>query len=569
MRLSQLFTKTRKEVPATEAAKNAQLLIRAGYIHKEMAGAYSYLPLGLIVLEKIKTIVREEMNATGAQEVLLTSLQSKETWEPTDRWNDDVVDVWFKSKLQDGTEVGFGWSHEEPIIEMVRQHLSSYKELPINVHQFQNKLRNELRAKSGIMRGREFLMNDMYSCSLDAEQHEKFYQAAIKAYTRVYERVGIGEDTFITFASGGAFTQYSHEFQTICSAGEDYIFMVPSTKQAFNQEIAPAQAPTFDNSDEDLKPMEEVEGKGLIGVELLAKSLQIPVEKTTKTMLYTDEKGQVIAAAVRGGYQISEDKLKAVVGAERLALADEATVSRITGAEVGYAGLLNLPKDVRVVVDESCANRRNFECGANRTNHHSINVNWGRDLPEPDQFYDIKEVREGDTYPETGEVYVAHKTAEVGNIFNFGTHKSEQMNFTFTNEHGKKQFVHLGSYGLGVSRLMGVLVEKFADERGLVWPENIAPAKVYLARLGDKPEVVQAADKMYEMLQKAGISVLYDDRSIRPGEKFADADLLGIPYRVVMSDKTVQAGEVELKSRTGTAVEMVSADFVIKKLATA
>ena len=565
MRHTQLFSKTRKEVPANETAKNARLLIQAGYIHKEMAGAYSYLPLGLTVLENIKQIVREEMNAVGAQEVLMTSIQPKATWEPTNRWDDEIVDVWFKSKLQDGTEVGFGWSHEEPIIQMVRQHLGSYKDLPINVHQFQNKLRNELRAKSGIMRGREFLMNDMYSCSLDAEQHEKFYQAAIDAYMRVYQRVGIADDTYITFASGGAFTQFSHEFQTVCSAGEDYIFRVPSTKEAFNQEIAPAQAPSA-ATDEEMKPMEEVEGKDLIGVEPLAKFLKIPVEKTTKTMVYITEKKQVVAAVVRGGYDINEDKLKAVIGAEKVALADEATVKRVTGAEVGYAGILKLSEEVRIVVDESCKNRVNFEMGANKTHHHSINVNWGRDLPEPAEYFDIKMAEKGDIHPESGEMYEVHKTAEVGNIFNFGTQKSEDMNFTFANEAGQKQYVHLGSYGLGVSRLMGVIAEKFSDDRGLVWPEDIAPFKVYLARLGAESSVVSAADELYNTLTDAGALILYDDRDVRPGEKFADADLMGIPYRIVVSQKTVEAKKHELKRRREDQTDLLDISQLVATL---
>jgi prolyl-tRNA synthetase len=565
MRLTQLFTKTRKEAPADEKSKNAQLLIRAGYIHKEMAGAYSYLPLGLITLENIKQIAREEFDAIGAQELLMTSLQPKSTWEKTDRWDDDTVDIWFKSKLQDGAEVGFGWSHEEPIIQAVQQHLSSYKDLPINVHQFQNKLRNELRAKSGIMRGREFLMNDMYSCSVDAEQHEKFYQAASDSYMRIYERVGIAKDTYVTFASGGAFTEFSHEFQTICPAGEDYIFRVPSTGEAFNQEIAPSQAPSI-KTEEEMLPMEEVEGKNLIGVEPLAKFLDIPVAKTTKTMLYATEKGQVIAAAVRGGYSINEDKLKRVVGAQKITLADEETVRKVTGSEVGYAGLLKLPESVRLVVDESCKDRINFEMGANRTNFHNKNVNWGRDLPEPQQYFDIKIAEEGDIHPDTGEVYEVLKTAEVGNIFNFGTQKSEDMNFTFTDEAGEKQFVHLGSYGLGVSRLMGVIAEKFADDKGLVWPESIAPFRVYLARLGDKSEVVAAADKLYNHLTDSGVQVLYDDRDARPGEKFADADLVGIPYRVVVSEKTVRAGRHELKKRDETQAQSLTVEEIIKAL---
>jgi prolyl-tRNA synthetase len=223
MRVSKLFTKTSKTAPADEVAKNAQLLIRAGYAYKEMAGVYAYLPLGIRVLENIKQIVREEMDSLGSQELIMAGLQRKEVWEATGRWNDDVVDIWFKSQLKDGTEVGFGWSHEEPIIEMLKHYMESYKDLPMSVYQFQTKLRNEVRAKSGIMRGREFVMKDMYSCSADAEQHEAFYQAAIEAYKRVYDRLGIGKDTYITFASGGAFTQFSHEFQTICDAGEDVI----------------------------------------------------------------------------------------------------------------------------------------------------------------------------------------------------------------------------------------------------------------------------------------------------------------------------------------------------------
>ncbi len=415
MRLTQLFTKTRKEAPADETAKNAQLLIKAGYVNKEMAGAYDYLPLGIKVVENIKQIVREEMNAIGGQELIMTGLQRKEIWEKTNRWDDEVVDVWFKSKLKDDTEVGFGWSHEEPIVELVKQHLNSYKDLPINIYQFQTKLRNELRAKSGIMRGREFIMKDMYSCSVDAEQHEKFYQATIEAYTKVYERLGLGDDTYVTFASGGAFTQFSHEFQTVCEAGEDVIYLHREKNIAVNEEV-----------------MDE---------ENLAK------------------------------LGIKKDELEKV------------------------------------------------------------------------------------------------KSAEVGNIFNFGTHKSEQMDFTFTNEQGEKQFVHLGSYGIGITRVMGVIAEKMSDDKGLVWPEAIAPAKVYIARLSDISDVVSNADDLYNRLTEAGVEVLYDDRDIRAGEKFADADLMGIPYRVVISQKTVESGKHELKKRTSDKVDLLSVDEIIKTLA--
>lgn len=406
MKVSRLFTKTRKDAPADEQAKNAQLLIRAGYIHKEMAGAYSYLPLGLKVIENIKQIVREEMDGIGGQELLMTSLQPKSTWETTDRWNDEIVDIWFKTKLKDGTDVGLGWSHEEPIVEMVKRQLSSYKDLPVNVYQFQTKMRNELRAKSGIMRGREFLMKDMYSCSLDQSQHDDFYQATTDAYLRVYDRLGIGNDTYVTFASGGAFTQFSHEFQTVCEAGEDVIYLHEVKNIAVNEEVL---------DDENLEKL-----------------------------------------------GIKREELKKV------------------------------------------------------------------------------------------------KSAEVGNIFNFGTHKSEQMDFTFTNEHGEKQFVHLGSYGIGISRLMGVIAEKFSDDKGLVWPESIAPYKIYLAAIGQDEAVIKSADELYNELQKSGIEVLYDDRDVRPGEKFADAELLGIPHRVVLSPKTAEQGKIEYKHRTGSEAKLIS-----------
>ena len=557
MKSSELFTRTFKQAPAEEVSKNAQLLIRAGYVYKVMAGVYAYTTLGLRVLENIKQIVREEMNAIGGQELIMSSLQRRETWEVTGRWDDEVVDIWFKSKLKDGTDIGFGWSHEEAIIEMLKTFLSSYKELPINVYQFQTKFRNELRAKSGIMRGREFIMKDMYSCSLNAEQHEAFYQSCIEAYKKVFDRVGLGENTYVTFASGGAFTQYSHEFQTICDAGEDKIYMVPSTGEAFNEEVAPAKAPALD-SEEEARPMEITDEPGVIGVAAICKQLGLKPEQTTKTMLYKADDVTVVAAVVRGDYEVNEDKLKAVLGVGRIRLLDDDAIRQLTGAEIGYAGMLNLPDGIKLVVDEACEGLVNFETGANRTGQHAVQVNWERDIPRPETFYDIKIVKEGDTHPDSGEVYTIHKTAEVGNIFNFGTQKSKDTNFVFTDENGEQQYVHLGSYGIGITRLMGVLAENFSDEKGLVWPEAVAPFGVYLARLGNDGAVVKAADTLYEELLREGIEVLYDDTDRRPGEKFADADLLGIPHRIIISPKTVEAGQYEYKKRTEQDSTIVS-----------
>jgi prolyl-tRNA synthetase len=412
MRLTQLFTKTSKTVPADETSRNAQLLIQAGFVYKVMAGVYAYTPLGLRVLENIKRIVREEMNAVNGQELIMTNLQRKETWETTSRWSDEVVDVWFKTKLKDETEVGLAWSHEEAIMEMMQQFIKSYRDLPKSVYQFQTKLRNELRAKSGIMRGREFVMKDMYSLHASAEDLDTYYNLVIEAYKKVYERVGLGNDTYVTFASGGAFTKFSHEFQTVCEAGEDILYIHREKNIAVNEEVL-------------------------------------------------------------------EDAVK----------------------ELG--------------IDKS----------------------------------ELERV----------------KSAEVGNIFNFGTEKSKQMDINFTDKDGKQQPIYLASYGIGITRVMGVIVEKFADEKGIVWPESVAPYKVYLVRIGGD-EAIKHADELYKELTDKGIEVLYDDRDERPGTKFADSELMGIPHRVTVSDRLIEAGEYELTERVGGTTRTLTREALLATL---
>lgn len=415
MKLSELITKTSKTVPADETAKNAQLLIQAGFVHKEMAGVYAYLPLGLRVLENIKKIVREEMNAIGGQEVMMTTLQPRELWEKTNRWDDKIVDNWFKTKLANGTELGVGLTHEEPIVDALSGYVDSYKDLPFLVYQIQSKFRNELRAKSGLLRGREFVMKDMYSFARDQKEHDELYEKVAAAYVKVYDRLGIGATTYRTAADGGYFTErFSDEFQTLSEIGEDTIYVDEAKKLAINKEI------------------------------------------------YTDEN----------------------------------------------LAKLGLKKD---------------------------------DLVEK-------------------------KGVEVGNIFPLETKYTDALDVFYTDEHGQKQSIIMGCYGIGVSRLVGVLAEHFSDEKGLVWPENVAPALVYLARLGADETVVKQADELYESLTKAGVEVLYDDRDVRAGEKFADADLMGIPYRVVVSAKTVESGQFECKKRTEADSNMVDEGSLMKQL---
>ncbi len=413
---SKLFSKTRKEAPKDEVSKNAQLLIKGGFINKEMAGVYDYLPLGLIVLNKIKNIVREEMNTLGGEEITMTSLQRKELWEKTDRWDDKKVDIWFKSTLKSGAEVGLGWSHEEPITDMMKNFITSYRSLPIFVYQFQSKLRNELRAKSGIMRGREFLMKDMYSYSVDEKSHQEFYDRAIQSYLKIFDRVGLGRDTILTFASGGSFTKFSHEFQTILDTGEDVIYIDRDKNIAINKEI------------------------------------------------------------------LSDELIK--------------------------------------------------QLGLNKNN--------------------LEEV----------------KSVEVGNIFSFGDVKSKQLDLYYKDEQGKPKAVILGSYGIGITRLMGVIVEKFSDEVGIVWPTSISPFAVHLLNIGSSDEAKKITDKIYADLQKNNIEVLCDDRELRPGEKFADSDLIGIPLRVIISDKTITSGNYEIKERRKGKVSLLNIsdllDFIKK-----
>lgn len=412
MRQTKLFTKTQKEAPADEVAKNAQLLIRAGYIHKEMAGVYQLLPLGFRVVENIKQIVREEMNAWGSAEMIATNLQAKDIWEKTNRWDDQVVDVWFKSDLQAGGTVGLAWSHEEPLANMMKNHVSSYKDLPVSIYQFQNKLRNEIRAKSGIMRGREFIMKDAYTFAATEEQHNDYYERCKEAYKKCFDRLGIGSDTYITFASGGAFTQFSHEFQTICETGEDVTYICKEKGVAINEEVI---------DDTDL------------------------------------------------------------------------TQFGVTRAEL-----------------------------------------------------------------------VATKTAEMGNIFNFGRQKGEDVGLYFKDEEGERTGVWMGSYGIGITRAMGVLVEKFADEKGIVWPENVAPYKVHLVALNtDDAEVRDWSDGVYNTLRTRGVDVLYDDRDERAGAKFADSDLLGIPYRIVVSKQSKQSGALEVVTRATGEVRLMNESEII------
>jgi prolyl-tRNA synthetase len=575
MLLSKLFTKTSKEAVSDASSPNAELLTRAGFISKTMAGVYSYLPLGAIVLRKIENILREEMDPIGA-EVFLPSLAPTENWQKTKRL--DSVDVLFKavpankpSQKKHDAEYVLGSTHEEIITPLVQQFVKSYKDLPTAAYQIQTKFRNEARPKSGIMRGREFRMKDLYSFHASEEDMlDYFMNKAIPAYQSFFARVGLGEKTVIALASGGDFSKEpSREFQTICENGEDHLFRAPGAETYYNREIAPSRAKPWTNANEKEAAREDVIGKGIIGVEELAAFLKIEVERTTKTMLFETESG-VVAAVVRGDYDVNEEKLRKVLGCAKLALASGETVRKVTGAEVGYAGPLGLPKDVRVVWDESTQGRKNFECGANQTDKHSTNVNFGRDLPEPEEFYDIKTAKEGDLDPVTGEAYEVSRASEVGNVFTLYTKFSAAFDFTFVDKDNTNKPVYMGCYGIGTTRVMGVIAEAYHDGKGLLWPEAVAPARVHIVPIAKTrdDEAFTEAMKLYEALRKNGIDCLLDDRlDLSVGSKLADADLIGVPHRVILSPKTLEKGGAEVKARSEEEAVIIPLADVLKRFA--
>jgi len=386
MKQSKLFIKTQKQISADETSKNAQLLTRAGFVYKEMAGVYTFLPLGLRVIEKIKDIIREELNKIGAFELKMTTLQQKDIWEKTGRWNEKNVDDWFRTNLKNGTELGLAFTHEEPLTNIMKNYIASYKDLPVYAYQFQTKFRNELRAKSGIMRGREFIMKDLYDFSSNKEEHDKFYEKMKEVYMKIFNRVGIGGKTYLTMSSGGSFSKYSFEFQTISDAGEDVILYDEKKKIAINKD---------DYSEE----------------------------------IFTD-------------FNLKKEELK----------------------------------------------------------------------------------------------FMEAKSIEVGDIYTLGEKYSKALGLTYKDKKGDEKVVYMGSYGIGIPRLMGTVVEIFNDEKGIIWPESVAPFKAHLLSLNQN----EKAEELYKKLEQAGIEVLYDDRDARPGEKFADADLIGIPYRIVVSAKTLK-----------------------------
>lgn len=547
MKYSQLFGKTFKEAPKDATLISHKLLYQAGFIRESTAGRYYLLPLGLRVHEKIKKIIKEEMDGAGAQEMSAPTLHPKSLWEETNRTSSVGFEL---MSIKDRNEFEFvlGGTAEEMLVDLVRKFQISYKDLPFNLYQFSTKFRDEMRARGGLLRLREFVMKDAYSFHATEEDFKKEYKRMMETYTKIFKRLSL--DTQIVESDNGYIGgEYCHEFVVESEAGESRYFTDGEGYSA-HEDVVKFAVEELDASEE-MKPMEDVEGKGIVGVEELAKFLKIPVEKTTKTILLENEKGEVIAAAVRGGFSINEEKLAKIVGCKLLKLASAETVKRVTGAEVGYAGVLNLPNEVKVYFDDSCANRKNFETGANKTNIHTINVNFGRDLPQPEKFYNFKIASEGMIGP-NGQKLATKRGIEVGNVFQLGFHYSSRMKGAeFTDVDGKKKPYYMGCYGIGLARTMSTIVEVYNDEHGIIWPKAVSPFDVHLVSLNDQGE------KVYKQLKEAGVDVLWDDRAdVSAGQKFADCDLIGIPVRLVVSDKAGE-GKVEVKMRSEEKTEII------------
>jgi prolyl-tRNA synthetase len=562
MRYSKLFGKTIKETPKDASIASHKLLYRGGFIRESVAGRYYLLPLGMRVQQKIHDIIKDEMDKAGAQEIITPTLHPKELWKETNRTESVGFELMI---IKDRNEMEFvlGGTAEEMIVDLVRKFQVSYKDLPFNIYQFSNKFRDELRAKGGLLRLREFLMKDGYSFHSTQEDFAKEYQNMTDTYVRSFKRMDLVANV-VPADNGYIGGDYSHEFIVDSDAGESRYF-IDEDGYLGHEDIAKVTI-INEKIGEELKPMEEVLGEGIIGVEELAKFLNVPVEQTTKTILFENEKGEVIAAAIRGDLDINEAKLLKVTKDAQLKLASPETVKMVTGAEVGFAGVLNLPAEVRVYFDDSVAGRVNFEMGANKTDYHTININFGRDLPEPKEFYDFKLAKEGLLSP-NHKPLVARKGIEVGNIFQLGYHYSSKMKGAeFMDIDGKMKPYYMGCYGIGLPRTLAAIVEVHNDEKGIIWPEEVSPFKVHLIGLDlNDDSIKKSAENTYKLLLAEGIEVLFDDREdTMAGAKFADADLIGIPYRVVISKRT--GDKLEVKKRSEKETNFYNLEDLIKVL---
>ena len=570
MRVSRFFISTLKEAPSEAELPSHKLMLRAGYIKRLASGLYTWMPLGLRVLRKVENVVRSEMDRSGAIELLMPAVQPAELWQETGRW-DVFGPQMLKIHDRHDNLFCFGPTHEEVITDVARREVKSYRQLPLNFYQIQTKFRDEVRPRFGVMRAREFVMKDAYSFHADFDSLQQTYQVMYNTYTRIFTRLGlqfraVAADTGAIGGSG------SHEFHVLADSGEDGLAFCPDSDYAANVELAEALAPAMQRAAAS-EAMRDVSTPSQTTCEDVAALLGIPPQRTVKLLAVVTPEGQLVILLLRGDHQLNEIKVGKLPGMDGFRFAREDEIRAFFNCPPGFLGPVGIERSkTRVIADRSVAVMSDFVAGSNKPKFHTAGINWGRDLPEPDLVADIRNVVAGDPSPDGKGTLELCRGIEVGHIFQLRTKYSEAMKATFLDEQGKAQIMEMGCYGIGVSRIVAAAIEQNFDERGITLPAGMAPFQVAIAPIGYKKSdaVRQAADKLYEELSAAGMEVLLDDRDERPGVMFADLELIGIPHRIVIGERSLKEGKVEYQGRRDDAAQTIAlqeiAGFVLSKL---
>lgn len=563
MRASQFFISTLKEAPAEAELASHKLMVRAGLIKRLGSGLYSWMPLGLRSLRKVETIVREEMNKAGALELLMPAVTPAELWQETGRW-DVFGPQMLKIKDRHQRDFCFGPTHEEVITDIARKEIRSYKQLPINLYQIQSKFRDEIRPRFGVMRAREFVMKDAYSFHTSKASLEDTYATMYQTYSNIFTRLGL-KFRAVAADTGAIGGTGSHEFHVLADSGEDAIAFNPASDYAANVEMAEALAPTTPRAAA-AEAMRDVDTPKQTTCEDVAALLGIPLQRTVKLIaVMAGDKLHVLL--IRGDHSLNEVKTGKVAGLADFRFATEAEIREVFNCPPGFLGPVGLDRSqIRVIADRTVAAMSDFVCGANKPKFHLAGVNWGRDLPEPDLVADIRNVVAGDPCSDGKGTLEICRGIEVGHVFQLGNKYSKAMEATYLDENGQTQVMEMGCYGIGVSRIIGAAIEQGNDERGIIFPAAIAPFTVAIAAIGfDRSDAVrEAALKLHDELQAAGVDVLLDDRGERPGVMFADLELIGIPHRITLGDRGLKEGMVEYQARTDTEARSLPLDGLVE-----
>ncbi len=544
MRWSKYFLYTLKEDPSEAEAPSHKLLLRAGFIKQVSAGVYELLPAGYKVLKKVEKVVREEMDRAGAQELLLTVLNPAELWKETGRWEAYGNEL-FRLKDRNGREYCLGPTHEEEITDLIRKEISSYKQLPLILYQIQVKFRDEKRPRFGLIRGREFIMKDAYSFDVSEEEAKKSYLLMKEVYERIFKRLGI--EVLPAEASVGTIGgKMSHEFIALTEYGEAKVGYCKGCKYCANAEIIPLTEGEEEREEE--KALEKVKTPGTDTIEKLSEFLKVPPHKIMKAILFIDKESKPFIVLLRGDREVDENKLEAVLGTDEFRMATDEEIDKILGTKKGFVGIFNLPDNIRTLWDISLKGKKNLVCALNEPDYHYINVNPGRDF-EYGEFYDLSEIKEGDPCPKCGSPLEIKRGLELGHIFLLGTRYSEPMKAFFTDRDGTEKPVVMGCYGIGISRIIPAIVEQYHDDKGIKWPLSVAPFEVDIILLNESdPLQKEFAETLYREALEKGLDVIYDDREKSPGFKFADAELAGFPFWIIVGKK-VKEGKVEIRER--------------------